>query len=408
MSTHPRLDGAGPSFLPTETIERLRVVAPPAVPATDCQIVFWGLTDWEGLTQRPQLLAQELSRRYRVLYVRPAPISRRLRQRGPRPPAVEHLSDRLLVLRPSALSPGRLRLFARLNDAWATHRVRTQLRPDLPAVLWLSHPDQAPQIGRYGERLLVFDEMDYHAGFKAGPSRAAMAAAEHRLLRRADLVFTSGLDLQTLAEAAGAHPLLVQNGVLFEHFAAAAIHPLPEPAPIAGKGQPRLLFYGTFGPWLNTGLLAAIARSRPGWTLVLFGGGYGADLGQLAGLPNVHQLGWQPYALLPAYLQHAAVCLLPFHDTPATRAMDPVKLYEYLAAGKPVVATPLPELAKWGDLVDLATTPAEVIAAIERHLRSPETAERRQQRLAAAARHTWAARAATISAELEAALARKR
>jgi glycosyltransferase involved in cell wall biosynthesis len=397
-----------PVLLPAETIEALATVAAAPGMTTPCQIVYWGLTDWEGLTQRPQLLAGELSKRYRVLYVRPAPISRRLRARGPLPPAVERLSDRLVVLRPRALSPGRLRPFAHLNDEWATRRIRAELRSDRPIILWLSHPDQAGQIGRYGERLVVFDEMDYHAGFKTGPARAAMAAAEEWLLRRADLVFASGLDLHARAVAAGARPLLVPNGVLFERFATAATRPLPPPPPVARLPRPRLLFYGTFGPWFDTALLASIARARPEWTLVLFGGGDGADLGRLAGLPNIHRLGWQPYDLLPAYLQHADLCLLPFHDTPATRAMDPVKLYEYLAAGKPVVATPLPELAKWGDLVDLAATPAEAIAAIERHLRAPEPAERRQQRLAAAARHTWAARAATISAALEAALAGQR
>ena len=134
-------------LLPPATIDELRAEAPAVGPATACQIVYWGLIDWEGLTHRPQILATELARHYRVLYVRPAPLSRLLSERRPLPPAVQRADDRLVVLRPRALSPGRLRPLGRLNEALATRQIRATLRPDLPTVLWLSHPDQAGQIG---------------------------------------------------------------------------------------------------------------------------------------------------------------------------------------------------------------------------------------------------------------------
>jgi glycosyltransferase involved in cell wall biosynthesis len=232
-----------------------------------------------------------------------------------------------------------------------------------------------------------------------------MAAAELSLLRRADLVFASSADLQARAAAIRVPAILVPNAAEYEHFAAAASQPLAEPADLARLPAPRLLWYGTLGPWVDTALLAGIARARPHWTLVLVGPAAGADLAVLAGLPNVYLLGWRPYAALPAYLRHAAVCLLPFVTSDLTRAVDPVKLYEYLAAGKPVVATPLPELAKCGDLVDVVTTPAEAVAAVERHLAAPESEARVAARLAFAAQHTWQERAVTVRDALVAALA---
>ena len=366
------------------------------------RIVYFGLADWHAPRQRPQHLAGELSRRCRVLYVRAQPLSRLVRDRRALP-RVERPSADLLVLRPPALSPGRLPTVARLNDYLTTRVVRRHLGPTGPVILWLSHPDQASQIGRYGEALVCFDSMDYHAAFKRGRARATMATAERDLLARADLVFTSSEDLHGRARAVGARAMLVSNAADVEHFARAA-GPLPEPTDLARCRRPRLLYYGTLGPWVDAGWIAGIARARPDWSVVLIGPRAGADLRPLAGSPNVCLLGPRPYAALPAYLRHADVCLLPRLANDLTRAMDPVKVYEYLAAGRPVVATPLPELAKYGDLVDVAATPAAAVAAIERHLLTPDD-ERRRARRAFAAGHTWPARGAAVSAALEAALA---
>ena len=321
-------------------------------------------------------------------------------------PRVERGGGGLTVLRPLVLSPGRLPPLARLNDRLTASLVRRHLDPTRPVLLWLSHPDDGPQIGRYGEALVCFDSMDYHAAFKRGPVRTKIAAAERDLLARADLVFTSSADLQTRAVAAGARAMLVPNAADVEHFARAAARPLPEPADLARLRRPRLLYYGTLGPWLDAAWIAGLARARPAWTVLLIGPSAGAELGPLARLPNVALLGPRPYQSLPAYLRHADVCLLPRVASELTRAMDPVKVYEYLAAGKPVVATPLPELAKYGDLVDVAGTPVEAIAAVERHL-GARGDERLRARQAFAAGHTWQARGAVVGAALDAVLAER-
>lgn len=324
------------------------------------------------------------------------------------PPLEERLDDRLTIVRPRVLSPGRVQGVAALNHARVGAAVRPRLDRVRPVILWLSHPDQASQIGRYGEQIVCFDLMDNHGAFKSGAARTQMARAEQRLLRRVDLVFTTSSELQARALAAGARTVLVPNAVEYDLFATAATQPLPAPRRLARLPRPRLLFYGTLGPWVDTGWLAAVARSRPEWSIVVIGPAAGADLAPLDGLPNMHQLGRQPYDSLPAFLQQADVCLLPFAVDDLTSAVDPVKVYEYLAAGKPVVATPLPELAKFGDLVDIAATAEEAVAAVERHNRVPEDEARRRIRLAFAARHTWEARGAIIGAAIEAALAERR
>lgn len=404
MDAGNEAEGAA-ALLPRPAVAALCRPAQPSEPMLAFQIVYWALTDWQQPRQRSQHLAEQLSRRCPVLYVREMPASQAVGPSGRSlPPVVERLNERLCLLRPRVLSPGRLPVVARLNDRLVIRAIQRQLDPARPVVLWLSHPDQARLIGRFDERLVCFDSLDYHAAFKRGEAQAAMAAAELSLLRRADLVFASSDDLLRRAQAAGAHAWLVPNGVEFERFARAATEPLAAPAELAPLPQPRLLFYGILGSWIDTTLIAGIARARPSWSIILIGRVTGADLRPLANLANVHRLGPRPYPALPAYLQHADVCLLPFVDSELTRAVDPLKLYEYLAAGKPVVATPLPELAKCGDLVDLAPTAAAAVAAIERQRAAPEPAERRLARLAFAAQHTWEARAAAIAAALAAAL----
>ena len=397
---------APPPLLAPEVVRSLPARTP--MPDTsELQIIYWGLTDWEGSRQRPQHLAEHLSQHYDVMYVRPVAYSRLIRYRRPLPSSVDRLSDRLCVYRPRAMSPGRLEPLRRFNNNQARHGITARLNPARPVALWLSHPRQVEQIGRYGEALVCYDLMDYHAAFKTGAQRAAVVADEMKLLRRADLVFASSHDLRDRAETMAAKVVLAPNAADFAHFSRAATEPLDCPNNLMAIPHPRVLFFGTFGPWVDTTLLAGIAQARPRWSLVLIGPPAGADVAGLNALPNCYLLGWRPYDELPAFLQHSAVCLLPFTTNELTRAVDPVKVYEYLAAGKPVVATELPELAKCGDLIDTVASVDEAVRAIERHLLRPEDEARRLARLAFAACQTWEARTATIARAIEEALSER-
>ncbi len=101
--------------------------------------------------------------------------------------------------------------------------------------------------------------------------------------------------------------------------------------------------------------MALAAQRRRGASFVLIGRESGADLSALAALPNVHRLGEVPYASLPEHLAAFDVCTIPFRRTPLTEATNPVKLYEYLATGKPVVARRLPEIEPFSEVVEPTT-----------------------------------------------------
>ena len=158
------------------------------------------------------------------------------------------------------------------------------------------------------------------------------------------------------------------HGVDYEHFSKAVSHHLPAPADIADIPHPRLGFFGLIRDWVDLDLLADVARRRPDWHLVLIGDST-IDLSPYQCLANMHFLGRKPYAELPAYCKEFDAGLVPFKINELTKAVNPIKLREYLAAGLPVVSTPLPEVKACGPWVRIAADAEEFVGAVEAELR---------------------------------------
>ncbi len=233
---------------------------------------------------------------------------------------------------------------------------------------------------RYGWKL-VYDCMDEHSGLTI--LRPEMLADEDRLAREADLVLVSSAKLREKHAAHAARLLPLPNAADFEHFnhAARGRELRRMPRPIIG-------YYGAIMGWFDAELVEAAARARPQWSFVLIGNVDTDSVAALRGLANVHFLGEKPYSRLPAYLSQFDVCLIPFRRTPIIESTDPVKFYEYLSAGKPVVSVPLPELARKPGLFYPARTGVEVVAQVERALAENSPA-RAAERVAWARSQTW-------------------
>ncbi|MBV9169648.1 MAG: glycosyltransferase [Chloroflexi bacterium] len=133
-----------------------------------------------------------------------------------------------------------------------------------------------------------------------------------------------------------------------------------------------------------------MAHARPEWSIVLIGP-VGVDVSALRGLSNVHLLGARPYAQAPAYLTAMDVALIPFRREPVTYHADPIKAYEYLAAGVPVVATDLPSLRRFSHLIALADSTTDVVDEVERAIDAGRESGRiaRQRE---GMRHSWRSR----------------
>jgi glycosyltransferase involved in cell wall biosynthesis len=260
-------------------------------------------------------------------------------------------------------------------------------------VFLVQFPGWAPLALRLRERFggrLVFDCMDDHGGFSTN-TRSAIKA-EEELIERSDLVITSSHLLMEKARAFNENTLLVMNGTEFEHFH----QPLPNGELDHLRGHPIIGYYGAISDWFDLDLVIYCARERPTWFFLLIGEIHGCDVSATQQLPNVLFLGEKPYRELPGYLAYFDVCTIPFKIMPLTLATNPVKFYEYLSSGKPVVAVDLPELLPYQNDCYIALNREEFLAKLEQALQTKDRKDLQARRIALAKENSWDARVADI------------
>ena len=236
-------------------------------------------------------------------------------------------------------------------------------------LLWLADPTLLHLSEAVPARKLLYECVDDHQGFWDDPGLAAeVRAFETQLTRRADLVVATAPALAARLAALNPRTVHVGNGVELARFKRVVTEPAPpRPAGLVGLDGAVVGFYGALGAWIDRELLAAVAHAHPDWTFVLIGPVM-APVDGLSALPNVRLLPPVPYDQLPAYLAHVPVWIAPFVPGPMTMAVDPLKAYEYLAAGRQVVASPLPALAPLDGLLATARGAEAWGAAIARAL----------------------------------------
>lgn len=302
--------------------------------------------------------------------------------------------DNLHVLTPLVVPLPGSAWAKRLNRALLVAQIRRALKKvgRGPVQLWSFTPDIGYLLGRFGEQRVLYYCVDDHASF-TGYNRQQVLDDEADLCHRADLVVTTSMALQKAKEPLNPNTMLVPHGVDYEHFSKAMSNGLPTPADIANIPHPRLGFFGLIRDWVDLDLLAEVARRRPDWHIVLIGDST-VDLAPYRELQNLHFLGRKPYAELPAYCKQFDVGLIPFKINELTLAVNPIKLREYLAAGLPVVSTPMPEVMLYDHLIETAETVDETVNAIDRCLSSPPTA--RAERTTAMAAETWLEKVAAL------------
>jgi glycosyltransferase involved in cell wall biosynthesis len=270
-------------------------------------------------------------------------------------------------------------------------------------VLYLWHPRFAPMAGQFGESLVVFhcyDDYGGHLGLSQA-ERRRIALAQARLARRADLVFASGEAIRELLPSdVAVH--VIANGVDFASHERVRAEGSPVPDEFRNIPRPILAHVGRINAKIDFPLLRAIARRRRDWSIVLVGPHEGllqpaemADYNAMATEPNVHCVGFVPPDQLARYIQAMDVGLMAYRLSGWVIKGFPLKLFEYLAGGKPLVAPELEELRRYPQWVTFARTPDEWIAAIEHWLKN-DSAELAQQRIALARQNSWDARCERI------------
>jgi len=343
-------------------------------------VLFLPIIDWAFRRQRPQQLARCFARAgYRVYY----PFLR-LHPDPPLPNLIESGIWQIAIRGDERRDPYRDRLSSEeVDDALASLRTLAESHSlegcwtvaQLP--FWRPLAERARDA--FGGRLL-FDCMDDFSSFG---DHVDLHDEEIALARTADFVAVSSQVLYAKLAPHNPRCRIIRNGCDPEHFGPAVARGRPGGRPVVG-------FFGGIHDWFDVPLVTSLAKLRPNWDVWLVGDTYRGEVEPLRALANVTFFGEVPYGELPRLVSFFDVGIIPFRITPLTDATNPVKVYEMLAAGLPVVAVDLPELRTLRPWVSLASTAEEFAVRIEEALTEPP--EVRLQRREFAIRQSWVER----------------
>ncbi|MFT8246705.1 glycosyltransferase [Roseomonas sp. BN140053] len=320
---------------------------------------------WSFVTQRPQHLLTRAARSHRVLYWEES-----LFAEGPPRLDRQEQASGVTVLVPT-LPHG-------LDEAGveaAQHRLlEDYLGVARPDVAWFYTPMAMGFAGWVEAAVTVYDCMDELSAFHGASPR--LLELERQLFARADLVFTGGRSLYEAKRDRHRSVHCFPSSIDAAHFAAARTG-VAEPADQAPIARPRIGFFGVVDERMDVALLGEVAQLRPDWQFVMLGPVVKIDPATLPRTENLHWLGSKQYAELPQYLAGWQAGFMPFALNEATRFISPTKTPEYLAAGVPVVSTPIADVVRpWGEdgLVAIAGDAAAVVAALDSTMAERSTA----------------------------------
>ena len=310
------------------------------------------------------------------------------------------VAPNLHVLRPVPVPPAgalgrRLQL---LGLQMQLKLARRRLGLTGPTISWFSMPVCAPlrgRIGDIGSILYYQDRYDAFSHVDAGFLRRCLAD----LATGCDVAVASANELAKDLRALGAEPHLIPHGVDADRF---AVRP-EAPTDLDGLERPLIGYVGLVDDYLDLDLFRTVADRLEHGTVVVVGRA-NTDVSHLWAHPRIRFTGPRPYHEIPAYLSAFDCCLVPFAINRLTMAVNPIKLREYLAAGRPVVSTPMPEVLQYGDVVSIAYGAhafAEAVVAALTEARDEAAIRRRRARVAD---ESWDAVAARIEPHLTALL----
>lgn len=371
--------------------------------------VYYGPEPWAGMWRNRHHLLSRLARCNRVVYIEPQPYLRPLLRQWVagsldcgvlRVDGLQPLAPNLWQYRAPAYTavgggPLLRSVAARLR---AAHLRRTLhgIGMDRP-VVWLSHPSQAFLRHDLDARLRIYHVVDEYLGYFGVDEghRARLAAWEDEIIAWADLVIVVSPALAEAKRRAGPKIHVLPNAADLTAFDVALAHPT-EP----GLPRPVVGYVGLISSRLDLKALLHLAQGQPTWSLVLVGevvtAGCEAEVAALQARPNVHLPGVRPAAEIPALVAGWDVGLIPYRVNTETEHASPLKLYEYLAAGLPVVSTDVPAVRPFAPLVHIVPEGGNYAEAIARAL-AENSAQARLERWAAVRAHSWDARLETLS-----------
>lgn len=375
---------------------------------------------WDDIWRNRHQLLTVLARENRVLWVeRRIFLQTALRQahRGELPwkrfscPRIEQVRPNLYIYRDPIIPRVATRRPWGALTRWIRERsiqaAMYRLQMSAP-IMWLFWPGQQDAIGRYGESLVIYHVVDEYSGYGSMSEeyREILRHQEEALLRRADIVFVTSPALYEAKERYNPRTYLVPNAVDYQAFQAVAEGDVSPPRIVSDLTRPIIGYMGAINAKIDLSLVSQIARRCPGWSFLMVGPITSEEpedqsaYSELRALPNVLFVGRVDVAEVPHYINACDVCLMPYKVNVWTRHVNSLKLFEYLACGKPVVGTDIAACREVGEYVRIASGAVEFEQQIAEALRE-DGSELVAGRRALAARNTWEERVEMLSRAID-------
>jgi glycosyltransferase involved in cell wall biosynthesis len=328
---------------------------------------------WDGVWQRPQQFLSRLSQRHRILFVE-GPLLEESNQQARYTLKPDPNYPNVTVMQTHFPS-------SRFADGVWVDQERLRLLQEVIAgplggqfdgpIQWFYDPMAVTaHLGKLGERAVVYDCMDELSQFRFAPPE--IIARERELLARADVVFTGGRKMWESKSRFNNNCHFYGCGVEVDHFKKARARETVLPADVASLQKPVLGYFGVVDERLDYDLIAKLAGGHK-WSVVIIGPTCKVDPAALPQHPQLHWLGRRDYAQLPAYTKAFDVCLMPFALNEATEYINPTKALEYMATGRPIVSTPVPDVvSNFGEVVKIARSHDEFVRVCQEQCLEPD------------------------------------
>lgn len=253
-------------------------------------------------------------------------------------------------------------------------------------ILWTYAPFSDRLVGKLGEKFVIYECVDEFSASKGLVKAETVRSLEEKLIKKSDLVIVTAQNLLDTKRHIARNIHLISNAAEIEHFRMASYDNTIIPEEMEKIKHPIIGFLGSIAYWIDIPLIQKIALSHPEWSIVLIGP-VRTDISKIESLKNVHLLGRKDYQKLPGYLKAFDICINPYILDGVAEGCSPIKLYEYLATGKPIVSVDMPEASNFKDLIKIAKDNKDFIYQIELSLKEDENMTK--LRLKESEKHSW-------------------
>ena len=328
-------------------------------------VIFFSITNWDFRYQRGQHLSMRFARKgHRVFYLN---VFLKKGESYRKKKILENIYEITLPFHCNTLiynadiDRGLETLILSLKVLFNDFKIKE-------SIAFVQFPAWHPLVSYLKEKYntkVIFDCLDHFSEFKG--VNAEMKHMEEILTGASDYCIATSVDLFEKHKDKCKNIALVRNATEFEHF-----HHLTPNDLLKGIKKPIIGYYGAIAEWFDSGLIEYVASQRPDWSIVLIGHTFGSDIRKLKKFKNVYFLGEKPYGELPKFLYWIDVCMIPFKINELTLSTNPVKFYEFISSGKPVVAVRLPELLPYADILYLSKDKEDFIKNIETALKEKD------------------------------------